>query len=114
MDLTLIKIEDVVEAINQCIERKRESLNLDLKGHLILKITSKQHDTFKALKQYIYTLVYHYNGKNIPVIEDDLWVNTTKKNEISKLNSHFLLMLMIFFKKEEKFDMLVHNTYGEY
>lgn len=113
MDLTGIKIEDIIEIFNQLIEDERLRLKLDCKGHLILKKSSKPHSSFKSLVEYKYTLVYHYNNKNIDVLEDSMWINKSKQSDINKLKFHFVLMLIEFIRKEYVLTMLAHNTYGE-
>ena len=113
MDLTGIKIEDIIEIFNQLIEEERIRLNIDNKGHLILKKSSKPHNSFKSLVEYKYTLVYHYNNKNIDILEDSMWINKSKQSDINKLNYHFVLMLIEFIRKEYVLPMLAYNTYGE-
>lgn len=52
-----MKLEDIIEGLNRHIENKRKNLGIDpIQGHLILQKTVKPHDTFKAYKEYNFTI----------------------------------------------------------
>lgn len=58
-----MKIEDIIESLNRNIENKRIELNLDpILGHLVLQKTIKPHSTFKAYKEYTFTIWFVKNG----------------------------------------------------
>lgn len=52
-----MKVEDIIEGLNRHIENKRKSLGINpLQGHLVLQKTVKPHSTFKAYKEYNFTI----------------------------------------------------------
>ena len=51
-----MKLEDIIEGLNRHIENKRKSLDINVQGHLILQKTIKPHSTFKAYKEYNFTI----------------------------------------------------------
>ena len=52
-----MKLEEVIEGLNRHIENKRKSLGINpLQGHLVLQKTVKSNDTFKAYKEYNFTI----------------------------------------------------------
>lgn len=52
-----MKLEEIIEGLNRHIENKRKSLGINpLQGHLVLQKTVKSNDTFKAYKEYNFTI----------------------------------------------------------
>lgn len=51
-----MKIEDVIESLNRHIEYIRKVNNIDVKSHLVLKKVINPNSSFKAYKEYIYTV----------------------------------------------------------
>ena len=52
-----MKLEDLVEGLNRHIENKRKKLGINpIQGHLVLQKTVKPHGTFKAYKEYNFTM----------------------------------------------------------
>lgn len=52
-----MKLEDIIEGLNRHIEGRRKNLGIDLiQGHLVLQKTIKPHSTFKAYKEYNFTI----------------------------------------------------------
>ena len=59
-----MKLEDIIEGLNRHIEGKRKSLGIDpIQGHLVLQKTIKPHSTFKAYKEYNFT-IWFVKGRN--------------------------------------------------
>lgn len=52
-----MKLEEVIEGLNRHIEGRRKSLGIDpIQGHLVLQKTIKSNSTFKAYKEYNFTI----------------------------------------------------------
>ena len=51
-----MKIEDIIESLNQHIEDKRQDLKCETRGHLILQKNITSNQTFKAYKVINYIL----------------------------------------------------------
>lgn len=52
-----MKLEDIIEGLNRHIEGRRKNLGIDpIQGHLVLQKTIKPHSTFKAYKEYNFTI----------------------------------------------------------
>lgn len=51
-----MKVEEIIEGLNRHIEYKREELRINTRGHLVLQKTINPHPTFKAYKEYMYSL----------------------------------------------------------
>lgn len=51
-----MRVEDVIEGLNRHIEYIRKVNNIDFKSHLVLKKVVNTNPTFKAYKEYIYTV----------------------------------------------------------
>lgn len=59
MDLIFnnMKIEDIIEGLNRHIEGRRKSFGMGhIQGRLVLQKTIKPHNTFKAYKEYNFTI----------------------------------------------------------
>lgn len=63
-----MKTEDIIEGLNKYIESKRQSLNINSKGHLVLQKTIKPYSTFKAYKECQYIVWFIKNSKKYKVI----------------------------------------------
>lgn len=63
-----MKIEDIIEGLNQSIEDKRDALKIKTTGHLVLQKTINAHPTFKAYKEYEFTIWFVKNSKKYRVI----------------------------------------------
>lgn len=63
-----MKVEDIIEGLNQSIEDKRGILNIKTTGHLVLQRTVKPHQTFKAYKEYESIVWFVKDGKKYRVI----------------------------------------------
>ena len=62
-----MQIEDLIEAFNLTIRKKRKSNSIDNRGHVVLQKNIEQNSTFRAYKTYVRTLWY-INGRNKYVI----------------------------------------------
>lgn len=52
-----MKLENIIEGLNRHIEGRRKNLGIDpIQGHLVLQKTIKPHGTFKAYKEYNFTI----------------------------------------------------------
>lgn len=58
----IMKVENIIEGLNEHIEEKRHKEGIQAKGHLVLHKVIKPHSTFKVYKTYIFTL-WFVNGK---------------------------------------------------
>ena len=63
-----MKVEDIIEGLNQSIEDKRDALKIKATGHLVLQRTVKPHQTFKAYKEYESIVWFVKGGKKYRVI----------------------------------------------
>lgn len=63
-----MKAEDIIEGLNRSIEDRRDALKIKTTGHLVLQRTVKQHQTFKAYKEYESIIWFVKNGKKYAVI----------------------------------------------
>ena len=63
-----MKVEDIIEGLNQSIEDKRDALKIKATGHLVLQRTVKTHQTFKAYKEYESIVWFVKGGKKYRVI----------------------------------------------
>ena len=63
-----MKVEDIIEGLNQSIEDKRDALKIKATGHLVLQRTVKPHQTFKAYKEYESVVWFVKGGKKCRVI----------------------------------------------
>ena len=63
-----MKVEDIIEGLNQSIEDKRDALKIKATGHLVLQRTVKPHQTFKAYKEYESIVWVVKGGKKYRVI----------------------------------------------
>lgn len=52
----MMRVEDVIEGLNRHIEYIRKTNNIDAKSHLVLKKVINTNPSFKAYKEYIYTV----------------------------------------------------------
>ena len=86
MDSILIRIEDLIEVINEDLENRRGSLNIDKQCYFILKKNMKSHETFKGIKTY-------------------------SKKELKELGINFMSQLLN--KLILHYNELIHCTYGE-
>lgn len=57
-----MKIEVIIECLNKNIELRRKELNIEVKGHLVIQKKITSDSTFKAYKNYEYT-VWYIRGK---------------------------------------------------
>jgi hypothetical protein len=62
-----MKVEDIIEGLNRHIENKRRDLNIEVKGHIVLQKEININSSFKAYKNYRYT-VWFTNGKSYRLI----------------------------------------------
>lgn len=51
-----MKVEDIIEGLNRHIENKRKDLNIEAKGHIVLQKEINTNSSFKAYKDYRYTI----------------------------------------------------------
>lgn len=58
-----MKVEDIIEGLNRHIENKRKDLNIAAKGHIVLQKEINTNSSFKAYKNYRYT-VWFTNRKS--------------------------------------------------
>ena len=63
-----MKVEDIIEGLNQSIEDKRDALKIKATGHLVLQRTVTPHQTFKAYKEYKFVVWFVKDGKKYRVI----------------------------------------------
>ena len=63
-----MKVEDIIEGLNQSIEDKRDALKIKATGHLVLQRTVKPHQTCKVYKEYESVVWFVKGGKKYRVI----------------------------------------------
>lgn len=63
-----MKVEDIIEGLNLHIEIKRRNNKIDAKGHLVMQKEIKVNPTFKAYKEYKYTIWFVKNRKSYKVL----------------------------------------------
>ena len=63
-----MRVEDIIEGLNRHIEYKRELLGVNTTGHLVLQKSINPHPTFKAYKEYNYSVWFVKNRKKYRVI----------------------------------------------
>ena len=63
-----MRVEDIIEGLNRHIEYKRELLGVNTTGHLVLQKSINPHSTFKAYKEYNYSVWFVKNRKKYRVI----------------------------------------------
>ena len=63
-----MRVEDIVEGLNSHIENKRALLGIKTNGHLVLQKSNSPHPTFKAYKEYNYSLWFVKNRNKTRVI----------------------------------------------
>ena len=51
-----MRVEDIIEGLNRHIEYKRGLLGVNTTGHLVLQKSINPHPTFKAYKEYNYSI----------------------------------------------------------
>jgi len=70
-----MKAEEIIEGLNQFLEKKRAFLKIEAKGFFVLQREIIPHPTFKAYKQYRNTLWYIKGSKRDKIIQ----VSATQK-----------------------------------
>ena len=63
-----MKAEDIIEGLNLHIEIKRRDNKIDARGHLVMQKEIKVNSTFKAYKEYRYTIWFVKNRKSYRVL----------------------------------------------
>ena len=63
-----MKAEDIIEGLNIHIEAKRRDLNIKTKGHIVLQKEIEPNQTFKAYKNYRYTLWFVKDKKSYRIM----------------------------------------------
>ena len=63
-----MRVEDIIEGLNLHIEVKRRDNKIDAKGHLVMQKEIKVNPTFKAYKEYTYTIWFVKNRKSHRVL----------------------------------------------
>lgn len=110
MDSILIKIEDLIEVINEDLENRRANLNIDKQCYFILKKNMKSHETFKGIKTYTLTLILH-GDSNIEFLKTDTTLKPNSKKELKELGINFMSQLLN--KLILHYNELIYCTYGE-
>ena len=62
-----MKVEDIIEGLNRHIEIKRRDNKIDAKGHIVLQKEINTNSSFKAYKNYKYS-VWFTNRKSYRLI----------------------------------------------
>lgn len=111
-----MRVEDIIEGLNRHIEYKRELLGVGTNGHLVLQKSNNPHPTFKAYKEYNYSLWFVKRGKKYKVITVNIVDKVLDGQEESMMRRMNIELCTNIFKliDSEMYNQIVNGEYDGY
>lgn len=109
-----MRVEDIIEGLNKHIEYKRELLGVSTTGHLVLQKSSNPHPTFKAYKEYNYSVWFIKKGKKYRVITVNIVDKVLEGKEEAMIRRMNIELCTNIFNLigSEIYNQIVNGEYG--
>lgn len=109
-----MRVEDIIEGLNKHIEYKRELLGVSTTGHLVLQKSSNPHPTFKAYKEYNYSVWFIKRGKKYRVITVNIVDKVLEGKEETMIRRMNIELCTNIFNLigSEIYNQIVNGEYG--
>lgn len=109
-----MRVEDIIEGLNKHIEYKRELLGVSTTGHLVLQKSSNPHPTFKAYKEYNYSVWFIKKGKKYRVITVNIVDKVLEGKEETMIRRMNIELCTNIFNLigSEIYNQIVNGEYG--
>lgn len=109
-----MKVEDIIEGLNLHIEIKRRDNKIDAKGHLVMQKEIKANPTFKAYKEYRYTIWFVKNRKSYRVftIQQTARVLDGYEDAIYKQLNTMLYQSLFDWIGSDSYDKVIKGEYN--
>lgn len=110
-----MKVEEIIEGLNRYIEHERSTIGLNQKGHFVLQKIIKPHHTFKAYKEYTYSLWYIKNRDKhniITIHNTEKVLNNQEDNILRKMNIDLCINLIKIIHNSNTLDLIIKGEYA--
>ena len=109
-----MRVEDIIEGLNRHIEIKRKDMKVNTVGHIVLQKEISSNSSFKAYKEYRYTIWFAKNRKSYRIItvQQSARVLDGQEGNMEKLMNTILCQTLFDWVGSDSYNEVIRGEYN--